>query len=201
VRISMLREKKQLCVLAFFVVSHGSCGHVCACGVEAEVHVSLLTGGSLHCAAASRLLLCCLSHVLHALNHPFGRHESGDGGSSEPLSRRLVAFVGGLDLTEGRYDTHDHPLFASTHPGGPHEHDLYQGCIGGTCGAVARRKGCKWLYPQGAAACCRPDRQPGMRVLQQLGAVSRQSVCPGGSAAAIFNLWLCCLFSTSHPQV
>lgn len=47
------------------------------------------------------------------------------------MTRRLLAFVGGLDLTEGRYDTHDHPLFATTHPGGPHEHDLYQGCIGG----------------------------------------------------------------------
>jgi hypothetical protein len=48
-------------------------------------------------------------------------------------TRRLLAFVGGLDLTSGRYDTHDHPLFATTQPGGPHEHDCYQPCIDGAC--------------------------------------------------------------------
>lgn len=29
----------------------------------------------------------------------------------DPQKRRLVAFVGGLDLTEGRWDTPDHHLF------------------------------------------------------------------------------------------
>jgi hypothetical protein len=59
-----------------------------------------------------------------------------DDGSEEPLTRRLVAFVGGLDLAEGRYDTHDHPLFATTQAGGPHSADMYQGCIAGRQGAT-----------------------------------------------------------------
>jgi hypothetical protein len=64
------------------------------------------------------------------------RQDLSDGGSDEPPSRRLVAFVGGLDLAEGRYDTHDHPLFATTQEGGPHHKDMYQGCIGGRLGTT-----------------------------------------------------------------
>jgi hypothetical protein len=68
------------------------------------------------------------------------RQDVSDGGSDEPLSRRLVAFVGGLDLAEGRYDTHHHPLFATTHQGGPHHTDMYQGCIGGRLGTGQGRR-------------------------------------------------------------
>jgi len=38
--------------------------------------------------------------------------------------RTLTAFVGGLDITDGRYDTPDHPLFKSIT--GKHEGDFYQ---------------------------------------------------------------------------
>jgi hypothetical protein len=63
---------------------------------------------------------------------------------AEVPTRRLLAFVGGLDLTNGRYDTHDHPLFATQQEGGPHEHDCYQACIDGAIGLVGafREAGC-----------------------------------------------------------
>ena len=41
------------------------------------------------------------------------------GGSDEHTRRRLIAFVGGLDLTQGRYDTPNHELFSTL----LHEHD------------------------------------------------------------------------------
>ncbi|MCL4155200.1 UNVERIFIED_CONTAM: hypothetical protein GTU68_019080 [Idotea baltica] len=40
--------------------------------------------------------------------------------------RRLVAFVGGLDLTDGRWDTPEHPLFRTLAL--EHAHDFYNGC-------------------------------------------------------------------------
>jgi hypothetical protein len=46
-------------------------------------------------------------------------------------TRRIQAFVGGLDLTNGRYDYPSHPLFDSCAPGGPHCIDHYQGCVEG----------------------------------------------------------------------
>lgn len=46
-------------------------------------------------------------------------------------SKRVIAFVGGLDLTDGRYDFHHHPLFETCREGGPHHSDKYQGCIEG----------------------------------------------------------------------
>lgn len=44
-------------------------------------------------------------------------------------TKRVIAFVGGLDLTNGRYDYHHHPLFETCQEGGPHCKDKYQGCI------------------------------------------------------------------------
>eukprot|EP00882_Tetradesmus_deserticola_P027813 GHRQ01030942.1.p1 GENE.GHRQ01030942.1~~GHRQ01030942.1.p1 ORF type:complete len:635 (+),score=207.60 GHRQ01030942.1:296-2200(+) len=44
-------------------------------------------------------------------------------------TRRMLAFVGGLDLTNGRYDYPSHPLFDTCAPGGPHCTDMYQGCV------------------------------------------------------------------------
>ena len=41
--------------------------------------------------------------------------------------RRLVAFVGGLDLTDGRWDTQQHALFATLNT--THKHDFYQTCF------------------------------------------------------------------------
>jgi phospholipase D1/2 len=45
--------------------------------------------------------------------------------------RHVVAFVGGLDLAHGRYDTGEHPIFGSDGPGGPHYDDHYQPSIDG----------------------------------------------------------------------
>ena len=44
----------------------------------------------------------------------------------EDEKRRLVAYIGGIDLTDGRWDTPDHPLFKTL----PAEHskDFYNGC-------------------------------------------------------------------------
>jgi phospholipase D1/2 len=47
-----------------------------------------------------------------------------DAPSSTP-ARRLVAFVGGLDLTIGRYDTPRHSLFRTLQS--DHAHDFYNG--------------------------------------------------------------------------
>jgi phosphatidylserine/phosphatidylglycerophosphate/cardiolipin synthase-like enzyme len=41
--------------------------------------------------------------------------------------RRLVAFVGGLDVTAGRWDDQQHDLFASLNT--THKNDFYQGCF------------------------------------------------------------------------
>lgn len=45
--------------------------------------------------------------------------------------RHVVAFVGGLDLCDGRYDTPHHPIFGTDGPGGPHEGDIHQPNIEG----------------------------------------------------------------------
>lgn len=50
----------------------------------------------------------------------------------EDERRRLVAFVGGLDLTDGRWDTPEHPLYRTL--GKEHACDFYNGC----CSSTAR---------------------------------------------------------------
>ncbi len=40
--------------------------------------------------------------------------------------RRVVAYLGGLDLTDGRYDVPEHPLFSSL--SAAHEKDFYNPC-------------------------------------------------------------------------
>lgn len=47
----------------------------------------------------------------------------------ETTKRRLVAFIGGLDLCNGRYDTPRHSLFHTLKT--VHSQDYYQGCIAG----------------------------------------------------------------------
>eukprot|EP01065_Artemidia_motanka_P014465 TRINITY_DN1839_c0_g1_i1.p1 TRINITY_DN1839_c0_g1~~TRINITY_DN1839_c0_g1_i1.p1 ORF type:complete len:1172 (+),score=237.19 TRINITY_DN1839_c0_g1_i1:99-3518(+) len=43
--------------------------------------------------------------------------------------RRVVAYMGGLDLTMGRYDDPEKSIFRTVHlPGGPHRNDFYQNC-------------------------------------------------------------------------
>ena len=47
----------------------------------------------------------------------------------ETTKRRLVAFIGGLDLCNGRYDTPRHSLFHTLNT--VHTQDFYQACIAG----------------------------------------------------------------------
>ncbi|CAN6336426.1 unnamed protein product [Urochloa humidicola] len=42
------------------------------------------------------------------------------------MRRRIVSFVGGLDLCDGRYDTPCHPLFGTLGEGGAHHEDFHQ---------------------------------------------------------------------------
>lgn len=60
--------------------------------------------------------------------HKDAKHEAEAGPVEK---RRVIAFVGGLDLTDGRYDSPGHPLFASLGPDGVHNQDFYQPCIDG----------------------------------------------------------------------
>lgn len=48
------------------------------------------------------------------------------------MPRRVISFIGGIDLCDGRYDTHDHPLFRTLQL--EHKRDFYQDCIGGVDG-------------------------------------------------------------------
>lgn len=48
------------------------------------------------------------------------------------IPRRVVAFVGGIDLCDGRFDTHDHPIFRTLQL--EHKKDFYNDCIAGVDG-------------------------------------------------------------------
>ena len=45
--------------------------------------------------------------------------------------RRLVGFIGGVDLTDGRFDTPEFPLFRYQDSHGHDGEDFYQGCTNG----------------------------------------------------------------------
>ena len=53
-------------------------------------------------------------------------------------SRRLIAFVGGLDITDGRYDTPEFPLFSTLNT--LHAGDFYQNCTPGASQATGPRQ-------------------------------------------------------------
>lgn len=61
-----------------------------------------------------------------------------DSSSQDEDKRSLTAFVGGLDITDGRYDTPDHPLFKSIT--GKHEGDFYQNSAVGVTSAHGPRQ-------------------------------------------------------------
>jgi len=58
------------------------------------------------------------------------------GGTDGKL--RLTAFVGGLDITDGRFDSPDFPLFKTLHT--THAGDFYSKCIAGATGNVGPRQ-------------------------------------------------------------
>lgn len=55
-------------------------------------------------------------------------------------TKRLLAFIGGIDLTSGRYDYPSHPLFDSCQHGGSHADDMHQACVEGGL-VVAKEEG------------------------------------------------------------
>lgn len=75
--------------------------------------------------------------VTHVLLYRFGRHKHKHDKEEQtgPVEkRRVVAFIGGLDLTDGRYDTPEHRLFSTLKPDGVNCNDFYQPSIEGVCG-------------------------------------------------------------------
>ncbi len=52
-----------------------------------------------------------------------------DEGDPEGSPRRIVAFIGGLDITDGRYDTPEFPLWSTVNSA--HTGDFYSKCIKG----------------------------------------------------------------------
>lgn len=72
----------------------------------------VFNGTNVHCALAPRVMEC--NEITDLL---YTHHQKSIICDAEDLSgsgkRRLVAFVGGLDLTNGRYDTPAHPLFCT----------------------------------------------------------------------------------------
>ena len=61
-----------------------------------------------------------------------------DAEDEESGQRRVIAFIGGLDLTDGRYDTCDFPLFNTINT--LHKDDFYSNCVvGATAGTGPRQ--------------------------------------------------------------
>ena len=81
-------------------------------------------GSSLTAAAASPAEhVCCLVMASHPA--PPTLQDSG-------RPRRVLSFIGGIDLCDGRFDTHDHPLFRTLQL--EHKRDFYQDCLPGVDG-------------------------------------------------------------------
>lgn len=83
--------------------------------------------------------------------------EEGAEGGGPVVKRRVIAFIGGLDLTSGRYDSPEHPLFKTIGPDGTHGNDFYQPSIEGEWAQPAGvwGRGCLTsLLLQPAAAGC-----------------------------------------------
>ena len=54
--------------------------------------------------------------------------------------RRLVGFIGGVDLTDGRFDTPEFPLFRYQESHGCDGEDFYQGCTKGATAGTGPRQ-------------------------------------------------------------
>jgi hypothetical protein len=88
-------------------------------------------------------------------------------------ARRVIAFVGGLDLTSGRYDTPEHRLYGTTGPGGIHEDDFHQRCIDG--GALLLLCACS---PTPCTAAAAPLKMPtAWRSISNVVASQHQQPC------------------------
>ena len=61
-----------------------------------------------------------------------------DAEDEETGLRRVIAFIGGLDLTDGRYDTCDFPLFNTINT--LHKDDFYSNCVEGATAGTGPRQ-------------------------------------------------------------
>jgi len=95
-----------------------------------------LNGNGVECVAVAREV--GLSDASDLVNTSFAKsythHQKSvvcDEPSKSGGQSTLVAYLGGIDLTDGRYDTPEHPLFSSLATGGVHSEDFYQACAPG----------------------------------------------------------------------
>ncbi|CAN6381807.1 unnamed protein product [Urochloa humidicola] len=94
-------------------------------------------GSGVHCTLCPRDPDDAASFAQGLKTFAFSHHQKsvivdvpgGGSGSGDAGRRRIAAFVGGLDLTNGRYDTPEHSLFRTLNTA--HGNDFYQGNIPG----------------------------------------------------------------------
>jgi hypothetical protein len=79
----------------------------------------------------TRICCCCCPLGSRRFSRHKHKEAKPDAEAGPVQKRRVIAFVGGLDLTDGRYDSPGHPLFGSIGPDGVHHQDFYQPCIDG----------------------------------------------------------------------
>ena len=63
-----------------------------------------------------------------------------DAEIADSNKRRLVGFIGGVDLTDGRFDTPEFPLFRYQESHGCDGEDFYQGCTNGSTAKTGPRQ-------------------------------------------------------------
>ncbi|CAL4991320.1 unnamed protein product [Urochloa decumbens] len=91
-------------------------------------------GSGVHCTLCLREPDDAASFAQGLKTFAFSHHQKSvivdvPGGGGDSGRRRIAAFVGGLDLTKGRYDTPEHSLFRTLNAA--HSNDFYQGNIPG----------------------------------------------------------------------
>lgn len=69
--------------------------------------------------------------------------DTASGGEGSP--RRVTAYIGGIDLTSGRYDNAEHSLFGTL--GTVHSEDYYQNCIPGCVQDCGGERGVQLYFP------------------------------------------------------
>merc|ERR1711936_292710 len=117
-------------VMVWSEITSGSVHEAGMMGTHDMETFNFFKGSPVECALVSRgVAVGDLTDVLNnqLASASYTHHQKtiiADTISSNEDKRSLVAFVGGLDLTDGRYDTPDHPLFKSLT--GKHLNDFYQ---------------------------------------------------------------------------
>ncbi|CAL4991348.1 unnamed protein product [Urochloa decumbens] len=93
-------------------------------------------GSGVHCTLCPREPDDAASFAQGLKTLTFSHHQksvivdvAGGGAAGGDRRRRIAAFVGGLDLTNGRYDTQEHSLFRTLNTA--HSNDFYQGNLPG----------------------------------------------------------------------